>query len=99
MLRDGLEAKRERGQPLPLTEQAEAELEGEEVGIHWIQIELVGEDDEPIGGVRYQIELPGGKVRRGVLNDEGRARVDRIKNGGTCKVTFPDLDEEAWEKK
>lgn len=71
---------------------------GESVGLHFIELELVGEDDAPIAGVRWEIALPDGGVRRGVTDSRGRARIDRLKTAGTCEVTFPDLDEEAWEK-
>jgi hypothetical protein len=62
----------------------------------WIQIELYGEDGEPIPRERYRITLPDGHVSRGRLDGNGRARVDPLEPG-TCYVTFPDLDEEAWE--
>lgn len=62
----------------------------------WIEIELVGEDDEPIPGARYRITLPGGALREGELDDQGRARLDDLP-AGACRVSFPDLDEEAWE--
>ena len=48
-------------------------------------------------GERYQIELPDGSVAKGTLDQDGFARVDGI-DPGTCKVTFPELDKEAWEK-
>lgn len=61
----------------------------------WITIELVGEDDAPIPGERYRIELPDGSVREGRLDGRGLARVREI-DPGQCVVTFPDLDEAAW---
>ena len=33
----------------------------------------------------------------GTLDDKGLGCVDGIEPG-TCKITFPDLDQEAWEK-
>jgi hypothetical protein len=63
---------------------------------HWITIELVGDDDKPIPGERYAIELPDSSVQEGRLDGLGLARVRGIEQGGTCKVTFPDLDEAAW---
>lgn len=63
----------------------------------WIEIQLIGEDDQPIPGERYRIELPDGSVREGRLNDKGLARVDGI-DPGQCVVTFPALDEEAWTR-
>ncbi len=65
----------------------------------WIEIEMVDESDAPVPGVAYSIELPDGSVAEGTLDDKGQARVEQfIKGSGQCKVTFPDLDKEAWEK-
>ena len=63
----------------------------------WIEIELVGEDDKPIPGIRYRVTLPDETVAEGSLDEKGFARVESFEPG-PCKVTFPDLDEEAWEK-
>lgn len=63
----------------------------------WIEIELVGEDDKPIPGERFEIILPDGTMASGTLNEKGMARVEGIEQG-TCKIRFPELDKEAWEK-
>jgi len=63
----------------------------------WIEIELVGEDDEPIPGEKYKITLPDDSMAEGTLDEKGFARVEGFEKG-TCKVCFPDLDKEAWEK-
>ena len=64
----------------------------------WIEIELVDEDNNPIPGERYKITLPDGKtIATGTLDQNGFARVEGI-DPGTCKITFPRLDKEAWEK-
>jgi len=66
---------------------------------HWIEIALVGEDGKPLPGEPYRITLPDGStVADGTLDEKGRARVEKI-DSGTCKVTFPNLDKEAWEPK
>ncbi|MBX3322748.1 MAG: hypothetical protein KF757_07130 [Phycisphaeraceae bacterium] len=62
----------------------------------WIEIELVGEDDKPIPGERYRITAPDGRVAEGTLNGDGFARVNNLEPG-TCKITFPKLDKDAWE--
>lgn len=62
----------------------------------WIEIELVDEEEEPVPGEKYKITLPDGKVAKGTLDEKGFARVDGIEPG-TCQITFPDLDKEAWE--
>jgi type VI secretion system secreted protein VgrG len=64
----------------------------------WIEIELVDEDDNPVTGERYQITLPDGTtVATGTTDSNGLARVSGI-DPGTCKITFPNLDKDAWEK-
>ncbi|MGA3242376.1 MAG: hypothetical protein ABSG03_39525 [Bryobacteraceae bacterium] len=62
----------------------------------WIAIELIGEDDKPIPGIAYRILLTDGTTRDGSLDGEGSARIDGI-DPGTCMVTFPGLDQDAWE--
>ena len=68
----------------------------EEKKTSWIEIELVGEDDKPIPGEKYRITLPDGKVDEGTLDENGWARVDGFEEG-SCVVTFPSLDQEAWD--
>lgn len=66
--------------------------------ISWIEIEMVDQEDQPLPGVPYKITLPDGKtVAQGTLDEKGFARVDYI-DPGSCKVTFPTLDQEAWEE-
>lgn len=65
------------------------------VALTWIEIQLIGEDGQPIPGEKYRIDLPDGSVREGSLDSKGQARVDGI-DPGNCVVTFPALDEEAW---
>jgi type VI secretion system secreted protein VgrG len=65
----------------------------------WIEIQLFGEDGKPIPGEPYKITLPDGTtIADGTLDDKGFARVDNI-DPGTCQVTFPNLDKDAWEPK
>jgi len=62
----------------------------------WIEIELLDEKNKPVLGEKYKITLPDGKtVAEGTLDEKGCARVDGIEPG-SCKVTFPELDENAW---
>ncbi len=64
----------------------------------WIEIEMVDEEQQPLPGMKYKIILPDGEsLAEGTLDDKGFARVDGFESG-TCKVSFPDLDQEAWEK-
>jgi hypothetical protein len=64
----------------------------------WIEIEMVDEADKPVTGMAYRITLPDGEtVADGTLDEKGFARVDGIEPG-SCKITFPQLDQDAWEK-
>jgi type VI secretion system secreted protein VgrG len=64
---------------------------------HWIEIQLNDEEGNPVPGEPYKITLPDGTtVADGTLDDKGFARVDNI-DPGTCQVTFPNLDKDAWK--
>ncbi len=63
--------------------------------LDWIEIELLGEDDAPIAGERYVVALPDGSTREGVTDRDGLARLEGIRSG-TCRVSFPGLDRDAW---
>ena len=66
---------------------------------HWIEIELLDEEGNPVPGEPYRITLPDGTtVASGTLDDKGWARVDHI-DPGTCQVTFPNLDKDVWRPK
>lgn len=61
----------------------------------WIEIELVDEDGLPIAGERYRVTAPDGEQFEGTVDGNGRAKVWGVEPG-TCKISFPDLDSEAW---
>ncbi len=65
---------------------------------HWIEIELVYEDNgEPVPGEEYAIVLPDGAEVRGLLNERGWARVNFISDPGNCEISFPKLDKSRWK--
>ena len=65
----------------------------------WIEIELLDQDNKPVPGEKYRITLTDGTtLAEGTLDEKGFARVDNI-DPGTCKVTFPELDKDAWKPK
>jgi type VI secretion system secreted protein VgrG len=63
----------------------------------WIEIELVDEDGNPVPGETYCVTTPDGAVAQGSLDENGFARIEGM-DPGTCKITFPALDKDAWEK-
>ena len=83
--------------PEEQTEGEEKQEKEQERKNSWIEIELVGEDNKPIPGEKYRVTLPDDSVAEGTLDENGLARVEGFENG-TCKVCFPNLDKEAWEK-
>lgn len=62
----------------------------------WVEIMLVDLDGNPVPGVRYRVTTPDGEIREGTLNEHGQAGYYQI-DPGSCKITFPDLDKEAWD--
>ncbi len=74
-----------------------AEEVAKEETTSWIEIEMVDMDDAPVPGEAYEITLADETVASGTLDEKGLARVEGIE-AGTCKISFPDLDQAAWEK-
>lgn len=64
----------------------------------WIEIAMEDEAGNPMPGLAYQAKLPDGSVASGTLDEKGVARIENI-DPGSCELTFPDFDKEAWEKK
>lgn len=65
---------------------------------HWIEIEMIGEDDRPIAWEGYAVELPDGQVMTGHLDENGWARIEAIGSPGECRIAFPRLDRRAWSR-
>lgn len=83
--------------PLPVSDEMRpVEDEIREQDVHWIEVALVDEEGQPYPNEPYVLELPDGSVKRGRLDAEGLARVERIGVPGSCKLTFPELDQDAW---
>ncbi len=62
----------------------------------WIEIILVDLEGKPVPGVKYRITPSGGKPVEGTLNQYGQTGLYQI-DPGNCKITFPDLDKDAWD--
>ena len=61
---------------------------------HWVAIELKDEDGNPVPGEAYKIKLPDGTIIDGRLDEEGKAKIERLAEGGKCEVTFPKIHKE-----
>jgi type VI secretion system secreted protein VgrG len=86
----GAEEPEEEGGPV-----AAAPTAAEREGKTFIAIELVDERGNAVPGKRYKITLPDGETVEGVLDGEGKARLDGI-DPGQCTVSFPDADGREW---
>jgi len=62
----------------------------------WIEIQLVGKDGSGVRNEKCTIIAPDGKEHRGKTDSKGVLRVEGIPEG-ECKVSFVDLDNDAWE--
>jgi type VI secretion system secreted protein VgrG len=71
--------------------------DGVEKKTSWIEIQMLDEDGGPVAGEAFQILLPDGSTYGGTLDEKGLARVDGIEPGN-CQITFPNLDDSAFEK-
>ena len=81
----------------PSTAENSDDASDDEEKTAWIEIKLVDEEDRPVPGEKYEITLPDETVAKGTLDAQGFVRVEGI-DSGSCKVTFPELDKDAWEK-
>lgn len=63
---------------------------------HFIELELVDQDELPVPGEAYSIKLPDGRTVSGRLDNNGRATVTGIRDAGSCQVSFPNLDVSVW---
>lgn len=70
--------------------------EAEVTATHTLEITLVDDEGEPVGGERYRVEQPDGEVIEGHLDANGRALLTGIEGSGNCLVSFPRWDEGAW---
>jgi len=62
----------------------------------WIEIQVVDLDKKPVAGIAYEVRLPDGTIQTGFTDEEGLAGYDEI-TPGTCEVSFPELDADAWK--
>jgi type VI secretion system secreted protein VgrG len=62
----------------------------------WLEIELRTTEGRPVPGERYAVKLSDGSVLAGFTDDAGKARLEGVKKG-QARVSFPDLDKDAWK--
>ena len=95
---DGAQYDYEPLQPPEEETKPPEEEEKEEKKKTWIEILLVNEAGEPVSGEEYEITTPDGQIKKGRTNAQGKAKITGI-DPGECKICFPRLDEEAWQRR
>ena len=68
--------------------------EEEEQKTSWIEIKLVDEEENPVPGEQYRVELPDDLVAEGTLDEKGFVHIDGIEPG-MCNIKFPNLIKES----
>jgi hypothetical protein len=63
---------------------------------HWIELELVDEDNNPVADEPYLLVASDQQEYRGKTDARGVARISAIV-AGDCRISFPNLDGEAWD--
>lgn len=76
----------EEREPTMLVEYANSDFDD-----HWVEIELLDDEDQPVVGERCRIVLPDDREVFSQTNHNGLIRVDRCV-AGQCQIYFPDLD-------
>lgn len=79
--------------PIKAKEDTEKEVE-----TSWIGIKLVDENNNPVVGEQYEVELPDGSVSKGSVGNDGTAKIEGFEPG-MCKVKFPNLEDDSVSAK
>jgi phage baseplate assembly protein gpV len=89
-------AEEPRGAPVPPLDPLPPTSPAEEIPLTTLEVVVVDDTGQPMGGVRYEVKDPSGKVHEGTTNPEGLIRIDGLP-AGNCEVTLPELDQKDWE--
>jgi hypothetical protein len=63
----------------------------------WIEVHLVDADKRSVPGQSYRIQLPDSSITQGVLDEQGKVRIEGIMPG-QCLVCFPEIDATEWQR-
>lgn len=91
-LRSGAASAAQAAEQAPAAAPAPARKRDE---LTWVSIELVDEQGREVPYERFRLIAADGTVREGQLDEMGLASVHGIVPGA-CRVTFLDLEDEAW---
>ena len=64
---------------------------------HFVGFQLNDDAGKPLPGVAYEVTLPDQSVASGTTDEKGEVMITNL-DPGDCQITFPGMDEEAWEE-
>jgi hypothetical protein len=85
-----------RGSPEAPAEEPPAPSKGPSKENHWVGIQLIDEDGDPVPNAKFKVTLPDGSIKKGSLDDQGMARFGGI-DPGQCQISFPEIDAKEWK--
>ncbi|MDV3349043.1 DNA circularization N-terminal domain-containing protein [Leptothoe sp. LEGE 181152] len=62
----------------------------------WLALTVLDDDNRPLTGLRYELYQDDERVQTGVLDDQGRLRVEGLA-GTVYTLSFPELDQDDWQ--
>ena len=62
---------------------------------HWIEFQLVDQDNNPVPGEPYKVRMPDQSIFKGTLDNDGKVKFDNI-IAGQATICFTGLDEKEW---
>jgi hypothetical protein len=63
----------------------------------WIEVLVVDDDDLPVAGLDYEIELSDGRIRHGRTSEHGILRYEGMPPG-SCKVKLLGVEANGWDR-
>ncbi|MFG6102187.1 DNA circularization N-terminal domain-containing protein [Leptothoe sp. EHU-05/26/07-4] len=62
----------------------------------WLALTVLDDDNRPLTGLRYELYQDDEQVQTGVLDDQGRLRIEGLA-GTVYTFSFPELDQDDWQ--
>jgi hypothetical protein len=62
---------------------------------HWIEFQLVDQDNNPVPGEPYKVRLSDQSIFTGTLDNDGKVRIDSIV-AGQATICFTGMDKKEW---
>ena len=66
-----------------------------QAGTHWIEFQLVDQDNHPVPGEPYKVLLPDQSIMTGTVDNNGKVRFESIVSG-QASICFTGMDEKEW---